>query len=154
MLGVSIIAVGVLIGWLLLRYRHTLGGRGGEARRKRPPGGLVIGSLPLKIDELPADPASVAARWWAEGRRREALALLYRAAIGWLIEHRQLELGESVTEYDCVQAGGGGRGRMALPVYFRGLTETWVALAYGGRRPSEWQVEALCREWPFREGAA
>ena len=151
-LGLSVAVVGLLIGWLLYRYRHAFGVSRGEGAKKRQRGAMVVGSLPLKVDELPGDPAAVAARWWAEGRRREALALLYRAAIWWLVEHRQLEIGESATEFDCVKrvddaASDGMAG------YFRSLTETWVALAYGDRRPSELQVEALCREWPFREGA-
>jgi len=151
-LAVCVTVIGALIGWLLHRYRHVLGGSGGEGPRKRRRGAMVVGALPLEIEDLPADPASVAARWWAEGRRREALALLYRAAIAWLIEHRQLEIGESATEFDCMRRveegpGGGSAG------YFRRLTETWVALAYGDRVPASGQVEALCREWPFREGS-
>lgn len=152
-LAVSTVAVVALIVFLFHRYRHSLGGRGGGAGKTERRKAMVIGSLPLEIDQLPGDPASVAARWWAEGRRREALALLYRAAIAWLVEHRQLEIGEALTEYDCMRRVEEGQGG-GLAGYFRNLTEKWVALAYGNRPPSELEVEALCREWPFKEGKA
>jgi len=152
-LAVSVTAVIALIAWLLYRYRYVFGSRGEDAPRIRRRGAMVVGSLPLEIDELPSDPAAVAARWWAEGRRREALALLYRAAIAWLVEHRQLEIGEAATEYDCMRRVEEGSSD-GLAGYFRRLTGIWVALAYGDRRPSEWDVEQLCREWPFREGGA
>jgi hypothetical protein len=78
------------------------------------------------------------------------LALLYRAEILWLVEHRQLELGESATEYDCVRrvaaADAGSAG------YFKRLTGAWVMHAYGARTISDEEAGQLCRNWPFRSG--
>jgi len=101
-------------------------------------------------DELPDDPPAVAARLWSEGRKREALALLYRAAISWFVEHRQLELGESATEYDCVRRVASADSGSAP--YFRRLTDAWVMLAYGARAVSDEEAGQLCRSWPFRSG--
>ena len=73
--------------------------------------------------------------------------------VSWLVEHRQLEIGESSTEYDCMRRVEAGPND-GVAGYFRRLTGIWVTLAYGHRRPSESDVEQLCREWPFREGGA
>jgi hypothetical protein len=151
-LAVAIASVVGLIGWLVYRYRHLLSGAGGAVPRKKKPErtGVVVSGLEIGGEELPDDPPGVAARLWSEGRKREALALLYRAAISWLVEHRQLELGESVTEYDCVRrVAAADAGSVS---YFRRLTDAWVMLAYGARVVSDEEAGHLCRSWPFRGG--
>jgi len=151
-LAVAVAAVVGLIVWLIYRYHHLLGGSGG----KKPPGkkrkrtGVVVSGLEIRGEELPDDPPGVAARLWSDGRKREALAMLYRAAISWLVEHRQLELGESVTEYDCVRRVATADAGSAA--YFRRLTDAWVMLAYGARVVSDEEAGHLCRSWPFRSG--
>lgn len=151
--AVAVVVVIAAVAWLVHRYRHVFGGEGRARRPRRQAPALVVSGLAIRPEELPPDPPAVAARWWAAGRHRDALALLYRAAIGWQVEHRRLELGSAATEYDCIR-----RVDVADAVnagYFRGLTETWVRLAYGGRAVADDEMGVLCRDWPFRgEGVA
>jgi hypothetical protein len=152
---ILVLAVGAVLGflgWLIYRYRYAFAGSGGGGgeRKKKKRVGVVVSGLEIRSDEVPDDPPAAAARMWSEGRKREALALLYRAAILWLVEHRQLELGESATEYDCVRrvaaADAGSAG------YFKRLTGAWVMHAYGSRTISDEEAGQLCRNWPFRSG--
>ncbi len=147
---ILVLVVGVAL-WLLYHFRHVFGASGREVRKKKKPRvGVVVSGLEVRSNELPADPPAAAARMWSDGRKREALAMLYRSAIWWFIEHGQLELGESATEYDCVcRVAAADAGRAG---YFRRLTEAWVMLAYGARTISDDEAGQLCRNWPFRPG--
>ena len=39
----------------------------------------------------------------------------------------------------------------AHPDYFKGITGTWMQMAYAGISPVDLDVQALCRQWPFGE---
>jgi hypothetical protein len=146
-------AAGGALAWLLQRYRHLWKRRAAGKPGARPEPVVMAVAIAESPAELPTDPPAVAMRWWYEGRRREALAMLYRAAISWFVERRQLEIGPAVTEDDCVRrvrrAEAGERAE-----HFRRLTTAWVMLAYGGRDLEEREWLALCESWPYRgEGA-
>jgi hypothetical protein len=134
--------------WLVRRYGYVLHGMPSTSRiTRRRRNGILVSGLPSPSANLPVDPPTVAARWWAAGRQREALGLLYRAAVAGLVDHHQLDLGDATTEYDCVRrvaaANAGDAG------YFGVLTDTWVRLAYGGRAVGDDEMAGLCRGWPY-----
>ncbi len=85
-------------------------------------------------------------RLWGEGAYREALGLLYRAALSRLIDKHDLRFRASHTEAECaalVQA----RGIESLSLYFASLTDVWRRLAYGHRLPEAETVRGLCDGW-------
>lgn len=149
--GLAVLTVAGLLVWFACHHRRFRGrGRRPPRRARGRPSALVVSGLGAAPGRLPADPPAVATRWWAEGRQREALALLYQAAIAWLAAHRQLDLGAAATEYDCIRRVDAADAAHAG--YFRQLTETWVRLAYGGRAVGDDEMGGLCRGWPFRGG--
>jgi hypothetical protein len=107
--------------------------------------------LDIRPEALPAGLERVAARLWAEGQTRAALALLYRGALAQLVHRHRSPLTKGATENDCLR-----RAREALPPvsadYFTRLTHAWQRVAYAGLAPLP-GTEALCPEWArhFRE---
>jgi len=145
-------AVVGFIGWLLWTFRHLLADRNGidggpaESIKAR-----VVMGMEVTPESLPENVPETAWRWWSEGRRHEALALLYRGAISRSIELSRVEIVESDTEGDCLRRIAKA-GNVAHPVYFKGLTRSWVSLAYAKTFPADDEVRGLCREWPYAEG--
>ena len=150
----EVVAAALVIGcivWLVLKYRNLLALRGGGEQPARALAARVVMGMEVTPESLPPDIPGAAWRLWQQGRRQEALGLLYRGAISRAIEHGRVEIHQADTEGDCLrrveQAGA-----PAHPGYFRGLTRVWIALAYAGQAPADAAVEALCRDWPFVEG--
>ena len=151
LMQVSLIAgIVALLAWLVYRYRHVFrrGGPGNGSRaveRARVVMGMEVGA-----GTLPEDIASSALRAWREGRAQEALGLLYRGSISWMIAEAGVGIAESDTESDCLrrvrESGLGQAG------YFSRLTGIWMRMAYGRQLPGDPEVEGLCRDWPFRKG--
>lgn len=140
--------LGLLI-WLIYRYRHLFAGRGGAGVPRNGPAARVVMGMEVTPESLPEDVATTALQAWREGRHHEAMSLLYRGAISWMIRHGGVEIAESDTENDCLgrvdRAGAGHAG------YFSDLTGEWVRLAYARELPTNDRVESLCGNWPFLE---
>ena len=110
----------------------------------------VVMGMEVTPESLPENIPETAWRWWGEGRRHEALALLYRGAISRSIELARVEIMESDTEGDCLRRIGQA-GVEAHAGYFKGLTGSWVRLAYAERFPADDEVRSLCQQWPYME---
>lgn len=148
-LGYSAAAVVIgLIGWALWRHRHAFAIRRRLKLALPEPKARVVMGMEVTPESLPSDVPVTAWRWWQEGRRQEALALLYRGAISRAIETAKVEIRESDTEGDCLQRVEAA-GAPAHPGYFRSLTGAWIGLAYADLAPADAEVEALCAQWPF-----
>jgi hypothetical protein len=149
--GIGIVALAVLARRQLAPFFER------EADAYRPPDALF--GLAVTPESLPDDVAGAAARLARAGRLREALSLLYRAALSVLVHRDHVPLAEGDTEGDCVRAA-----RRALPrsgaEYFGRLVAAWERAAYAGRLPEASEAEALAREWaphfaaPGTEGTA
>ncbi|BCX49261.1 DUF4129 domain-containing protein [Haloferula helveola] len=139
-----------LLGWLIYRFRHVFSGGRGARVPAEPAKARVVMGMEVTAESLPRDVPAAAMAAWREGRHQEAMSLLYRGSISWMIRHGRVEIAESDTENDCLgrvdRAGSGHLG------YFRMLTGDWVRLAYARELPSDARVEELCGHWPFREG--
>lgn len=141
-----------LLAWLVYRYRYVFrGGRGGGGRIKKPQAKVVMG-MAVAPETLPEDISDTALRLWREGRRHEAMSLLYRASISWMINDAGLEIAESDTESDCLRRARQANVRHLN--YFDGLTKNWMSLAYAREELGEADWNRLCGEWPFSEGGA
>lgn len=137
-------------------------------RRFRPParrareaadeaGAKVICGLDVSADALPDDVVAAALAAWREGRADEALSLLYRGALAWLVDRRRLPARESWTEDDCLRHLNGAGAASPLDEYFARLTRAWQRTAYAHRPPSDDEMGELASGWPLhfpRAGAA
>jgi hypothetical protein len=96
---------------------------------------------------LPSELERVAWELWQQGQGEAALSLLYRGALTQLETRFKIEFPQGATEGECLRLA---RVRAPAPVaeYFTQLTATWMALAYGHRRPTANDVEGLCHQWP------
>jgi hypothetical protein len=146
----GIVLLVALLAWLIYRFRHVFQrGGGGGAAPARAKARVVMG-MEVGEETLPEDITGAALRAWREGRAQEALGLLYRGAISWMIGDGGVGIAESDTESDCLrrvrEAG------LRQTQYFEGLTDVWMRLAYARQLPGDPVVEQLCAQWPFRKG--
>jgi len=133
-----------LLFYLLRRYRGPLARLGGSRRPEDPP--EILFGLDVTPQSLPDDVPAQVQRLWAEGSGREALSLLYRAALSRLIERYQVAFRSSHTEAECA-ALVRARGVDSLSDYFWQLTRVWQQLAYGHLLPADEVVRGLCERW-------
>jgi Domain of unknown function (DUF4129) len=112
--------------------------------RYRPPDALF--GLIVTPESLPDDPSGAALDLVVRGRLRDALSLLYRAALASLVHVHHVPLVEGHTEGDCVRAARRALSPAAAG-YFERLVGVWQAAAYAGRLPDAEDAAALAREW-------
>ncbi|WP_424314771.1 hypothetical protein [Haloferula sp.] len=139
----------VLLVWLIYRYRHVFQGRGRQDGGLRKAQAKVVMGMAVAPESLPEDVSDAALRLWREGRCHEAMSLLYRGSISWMINRAGVEIAESDTESDCLDRAR--RAEAGHLQYFGGLTEHWMKLAYAREEPEDAVVEELCGRWPFSE---
>ena len=133
-----------LLVYLVYRYRGPLGFAGRLPRREEAP--EVLFGLDVRPESLPSDvPAEVLAIW-RNGQFRDALGLLYRAALSRLIDRHQVPFRASHTEAECASLVA-EQGIESLSRYFTRLTNVWRRLAYGHQVPEDATVEELCAGW-------
>lgn len=150
-----ILVIGV-VSWLiiyLVKNRHLFSSRGASKAPVRAP--KVLMGMNITRESLPEDIVAAARAAWAAGDFKEALSLLYRGSLSWLVIRRRVPITDSDTEEDCLvqvlQAGD-----QTEADYFRQLTGVWVQVAYAVMPVSDAEMGALCERWPFVEkgGAA
>lgn len=139
-----VLALALIIAYRYRRWILQLGRSGAAAAPLRRAPATLFG-LDVSRESLPDDVAAAALSLWHHGRRREAMALLYRAALAQLVA-RGLELRDGSTEGECVRRVRKYE-RPDTADYFATLTQLWQGLAYGHREPSEQQINRLCQQW-------
>jgi hypothetical protein len=145
-----------LVAWLvvyLVNNRRMFISRGVSRAPVRAP--KVIMGMNITRESLPDDIVAAARAAWAAGDFKEALSLLYRGSLSWLVNHRRVPITDSDTEEDCLlQVLQAGDKREAD--YFRQLTGAWVQVAYAVVPVTNDEMGLLCEQWPFVEkgGAA
>jgi len=140
-----------LVVWLvvyLVNNRHLFISRGTSKTPVKTP--KVIMGMNITRESLPDDIVAAARAAWAAGDFKEALSLLYRSSLSWLVTRRQVPITDSDTEEDClVQVLKDGDKVEAD--YFRQLTGAWVQVAYAVMPVSDSEMSTLCDQWPFVE---
>lgn len=139
--------VGVVV-WLIWKYRYVFAKSGESPAAVTAAAARVVMGLAVTPESLPADIPGTVWDWWQQGRRQEALGLLYRGTISRVIEHGRVPIEEADTEGDCLRRVELA-GAAAFPEYFGGVTRVWIRSAYGGQAPGDEAVAALCRDWPY-----
>lgn len=134
--------------WSVYRYRDWIGQFIDRKREvdevgERP---SVMFALDVSADALGPHPIRSAEELWSRTQHREALSVLYRAALIALMDRYQCRLNESDTEGQCV-----ARVRRDAPTEaadrFSRLTTLWQNVAYAHRIPSQESFREMCRAW-------
>jgi len=132
----AILAMAVV--WLLAR-------RAGGGRSDEPPDlpPQQLFGLAISPDSLPRDVIAAALAAIAEGHLREAVSLLYRGALSYLVHDCAMRIGEGSTEGEVL--------RIAQPLlspvayaHFQRLVAAWIEIAYGHRPGNAEHLRALC----------
>lgn len=135
--------LGHVLLWLLLlvllillwRQRHVFRRLAAGKQGNTVIAGLAITPL-LAPDALPEDVVAGAEHLWRAGHPRDALSLLYRAALHRLGWHWQFAIPESGTETECLALVR--RHAPAEPAAaFRILVNAWMQLAWQHQPPAE-----------------
>lgn len=94
------------------------------------------------VEALPDDIPTAARTLWARGLHRDALALVYRAAVESMASRLNLALPPGATEAECLRAAR----RLSDPAdreAFAGAVRTWQYAAYAQRLPDTGAFDAL-----------
>ncbi len=108
---------------------------------------VILAGGEVRAEELPEDIPQAAMSLWKEGKRREALALLYRGTVFAAVAHYNVRLPKSATENMCVSAVARSTGEEQT-AFFRRVVSAWIRCAYASELVDEETVAALCRDWP------
>jgi hypothetical protein len=123
--------------WFLARMLPR-GGREPAPEPYRPPPALF--GMDLAPETLPPDVAAAAAALAREGKLREALGLLYRGSLSFLVHRRGVRLLASHTEAEVLQLSG-----MEIHAYLEKLIDAWRQCAYARRDPAVADIERLAQ---------
>ncbi|MGV3660020.1 MAG: DUF4129 domain-containing protein [Prosthecobacter sp.] len=140
-----------LTAWLvyyLIKNRHVFVVR--RARKAVVAAPAVVMGMNITRASLPDDIVAAARAAWAAGDFKEALSLLYRGSLSWLVTRRRVPITDSDTEEECLSHVL-MVGPQAEADYFRQLTGAWVQAAYALLPVSNAEMNALCDAWPFVE---
>ncbi len=135
----------MLLIYLYYRFRGPLKRISTNRGSKSSP--EVMFGLDVRAESLPDDIPAQVMKLWIQKQHREALGLLYRAALSHLIQQHSLAFKSSHTESECV-ALVQSRGIFELSQYFSRLTQMWKRLAYGHQLPETEILQNLCDRWP------
>ncbi|MBK8095082.1 MAG: DUF4129 domain-containing protein [Verrucomicrobiaceae bacterium] len=134
--------------WFIVRNVHLLRAPslGGKIDTYQAP--KVIMGMNITRESLPDDIVAAALAAWDAGNAREALSLLYRGSLSWLVIQRRVPIRDSDTEEDCLH-----HVRVAAPAneagFFESITGAWVQTAYATIPLQRGDITALCAAWPF-----
>lgn len=155
---IIVIAAGLcLVAWLLYRYRDRLPSL---RRHKLHATATEVGGLDIRAESLPADVTAAVRALWADGQRRAALALLYRATLSRLVTEDGLAVTQGFTEGDCLRlaqrAAREQRLAQARLDVAQATTGMWLDGAYAARWPDTATVHQRCDQWQagFGQSAA
>jgi hypothetical protein len=145
-----LLAAAAVVAVLLAARRYLPQMLESRGERYRPPDALF--GLIVTPESLPDDPSGVALDLVVRGKLRDALSLLYRAALTSLVHVHRVPLVEGHTEGDCVRAARRALAPAAAG-YFERLVGVWQAAAYAGRLPDAGDAADLAREWAMHFSA-
>jgi len=106
----------------------------------------IMFGLDLRPESLPERIDAVCMQLLEEGRKREAMSLLYRGTLSALVNRCRLEIHASFTEKECCREVGHKRPEKES-TFFNDLTSLWIFLAFGHRDPDIQACRNLIDRW-------
>jgi hypothetical protein len=103
----------------------------------------VLFGLSIAPTSLPDDVGMTALDYVEAGRIRDALSLIYRGALSYLVHQKKIKVTAGATEGDVLRLAVKVL-ESASQVYFSELINLWISVAYADRLPDAEQVRALC----------
>ncbi len=150
-----VMAVVGLVIWVILKNKHALNKTKIMDLEVEVPVVKSVMGMDVTPESLPKALSEEAREAWLRGDHHQAMSLLYRGAISWMVNEGRVPLVESDTEDDCVRRVLESEGEQQVAEdrarFFMDLTASWVRLAYGKNLPSESEVMGMCDVWPFHE---
>ncbi len=137
-----------LIIWLISKYSHWLSWINLQPRNNKiakPIPNTILG-MDMAIDTLPKDILSAFSKHMNAKQYRDALSLLYRAALSSIVHRGDIEVLASATEQECSNLVNHHRDHHEAK-FFNQLTHTWILLAYADRVPSAETLLILRDGW-------
>jgi hypothetical protein len=151
-MGVKAVVIATVIGvllYILYRYRNEIAAlRGPDRTRPEAPPEAILG-MDMRPDSLPEDVAAAAAKLWGDERYRDALGLLYRAALSHMLHNDAVSIIDGDTEEDILRSASLRLNSERMD-YLRLLTRSWQTIAYAHRSPAGETFQKLVFDWPQR----
>jgi hypothetical protein len=137
----------LIAAFFLIKYREHL--HLGLAKKSVP---LIVKpktlfGLDLREESFPDDVAASALSLYQDKHYREAMALLYRATLAYLVQHYHFDLKKGATEGDCLDWVTQTLSDNEQVSYFSELTHSWQLIAYAHQSVSEEKMLWLCDNW-------
>jgi hypothetical protein len=132
------------------RWLPYVGFRLPKPREKRR---VFLATGELTAESLPDDLPSAVAQLWRDGRKREALSLLYRGSVFAAVTRCGVRLPPSATEDLCLDAVR-TQTNAERSGFFTQIVTAWVYCAYGFSTPQDETVLSLCADWDRHFGEA
>ena len=123
----------------------------GKMPTKRLKAPSELFGLDLSEKSLPDDIIHQARELLKNNEIRKALSLLYRGTLVKLINEFNLKIPKSATENECVFLVRLKRGEKEI-IFFKNLTNIWLAMAYGHIIPERQVIEEICQTWQVLYG--
>lgn len=146
------IVLALLVALLVRYHRVWLPWISERFERERTPDALATHDIALPED-LPDDLPGAVRALWRKGRQRDALALLYRAAVLRLDESLGTTLPPGATEAECLRRSR-RLGDTDYAQLFARIVRCWQAAAYARRLPSAGDLEGLLDAWSGSRSAS
>lgn len=130
------------VGLLIATHRQWRPWLRSMAASPRTPDAAIAVETQLAPDALPKNVAAAARELWMEGRKRGALALLYRASVAGMVARTGAVLVPGATEAQCLRAARALRDEADRDAFAR-VVRVWQYAAYAERLPDDDAFEAL-----------
>lgn len=142
------LVVGVLIVWLIYRYREQLSDfvqSLNQAQQEKELPTTLFG-LDVKDKSVPKDVLGEANKAWQKGDHRTAMSVLLRASLIKLLHEHDCNFRDSDTEAECCRRID-KQTEKEVSSYMQSLVGVWQQLAYAHKLPSEESFKQLCQRW-------
>ncbi|MFM7606239.1 MAG: DUF4129 domain-containing protein, partial [Prosthecobacter sp.] len=110
----------------------------------------VIMGMQITRESLPKNILAAAIAACDAGNACQALSLLYRGSLSWLVTQRRVPIRDSDTEEDCLSHVV-KHAPQSEAVFFHQLTGAWIQTAYATLPVTRDEVIHLCSIWPFAD---
>lgn len=145
--------VALLVGVLAFTLGRWLGWfRGGASEEEQAPAGVRTAVL-SEPEPLPDNLPTAIRRLWQAGRHRDALALMYRAAVESMAKRADIVLVPGATEAQCLRASRKLGSAEEREVFARAV-RTWQYAAYAQSLPESQDFDDLVGQLSQRFGWA